>query len=180
MRIPWRRELVPEDVRAAVALQPGERVLAAAPGGDQAFLVASDRALYVVPAVPGPDESAPGERGPARRIRWDLIDRARWEPPLLLLELRADETAPVRAEQLAVDQTGDLPAVVRDRVTNSILVNSRIDVAGGHARVVARRNTDTNLLQWRIVTSPGVDPQDPLVQQAARRELDDLRSRLGV
>lgn len=168
MRWGGRRQRVPDEVRAVVPLAPSERVLAAARSTEATYLVASDRALY---SVTGPA---------ATRWRWDLVDRAVWDPPMLQLDVRPDEqSAPVR-KVCPVDQRGELPAVVRDRVENSIVVNSRIEVTGGYARVLARRNTDTGRLQWRVVFGPGVDPSDQDVQAAAQAELADLRSRLGV
>lgn len=156
-------------MRASVRLAPGERVLSATGSRDGAHLVASDRALYVV--LP-PD---------AQRLRWDLIDLATWTPPDLALHVRPDESTPPEQQFFAVDDLdADLPAVVRDRVENSIVVNSRVAVTGGHARVVARRHQDTGRLQWRIVFGDGVDPADPQVQAAANAELADLRARLGV
>ncbi len=167
-RVP-RRQKVPAEVRAAVPLARGERVLAACRSGDDgAHLVASDRALYVV-----------GVAG-VRRWRWDLIDRAGWQPPLLLLTAREQDDGPLHSEDLPADPDSAVPAVVRERVTNSILINNRVDVPGGSARLVARRDSDTGELRWRVVFGSGVTEDDPRVQQRVAAELADLRSRLGV
>lgn len=168
MRFRFGRPRVPDEVRAAIALHPAERVLSATHSAGDTYLVASNRALYVV---------TPPQ---ATRLRWDLVDLAVWEPPALALRVRPDEQSPPESRSYPVDRTGDLPAVVRDRVENSIIVNSRVDVTGGHARVVARRHADTGVLRWRVVFGEGVDPTDPQVQAAAAAELADLRARLGV
>jgi len=166
MRIPWRRDTVPADVKQALVLKPGERVLSVCHSEDTAYLVATDRALHLV----DPPEQV--------RWRWDEIDRATWQPPLLELQLQVEGGFSQRV--VPVDAQGELPAVVRDRVTNSIIVNSRVVVPGGQVRVVARRNSDTGILEWRIVPGPGVDPTDPAVRALTDLELTRLRGQLGV
>lgn len=170
MKLLRRRERVPDEVRAAVPLLPGERILSVCLSGEVGYLVASDHALYRVelPAV--------------ERLRWDLIDRAAWDPPTFDIRIRDSdgEGSGTQRRVWPADQNGDLPAVVRDRVTGSILTNAAITVPGGRARIVARRNADTGEVRWQVEFGPGVDPADPAVAQAAERELTDLRSRLGV
>lgn len=168
MRLPWRREKVPDEVRQALSLPRGEQVLSVCRSEEGAYLAATDRALYRV--VPPEVE----------RLRWDRIDRAVWEPPTLTLSVRDADAGPPTARAWPADLSGELPAVVRDRVTGSILVNTQVAVDGGTARVLARRNSDTGEVAWRVVFGAGVDPQDPHVQAVAQAELRDLRSRLGV
>jgi hypothetical protein len=170
--IRFRRRRVPAQVQEAVALAATERVLAAAKCDDGQHVVASDRALYLVAADADPEQTI--------RMRWDLIDKATWEPPVMAVDSRDAADEPVTRTVLAFQTDGELPAVVRERVTNSIVVNSQIAVSGGTARVLARRNSDDGLLQWRVVLSPGVDGDDPAVRAATEAELSDLRSRLGV
>lgn len=168
MRLRWRRERVPDEVKQTVKLQRGEQMLSVCSSDGTGYLAASDRALYRV--------TPPS----AQRLRWDLIDRAVWEPPRLRLEVRDDQTGEVAALVWEADQTADLPAVVRERVTGTILVNSQVPVPGGSAQVIARRHSDTGAVQWRIVFGAGVDAQDPAVHAAADAELADLRSLLGA
>lgn len=168
MRWVRRRDKVPGEVRAAVDLAQGERALAVCRSGETGFLMASDRALHIV--LP-PD---------AERIRWDLIDRAAWQPPFLTISVYDPASDSVQTRVLTADPESDLPSVVRDRVTRTILINNRIDVPGGHVRVVARRSSDDGALWWRVVHGTGVDPDDPLVQQAVAVELAALRSAMGV
>ncbi|MFN8125642.1 MAG: hypothetical protein U0R64_03925 [Candidatus Nanopelagicales bacterium] len=164
MRLPWRREPVPAEVKAALEMVPGERVLSVCRSGDTQYLVASDRALYVV---------APPT---AVRWRWDLIDQARWDPPSLHIDVRDDADSPPVAHTLDADPTGDLPGVVRDRVTNSIIVNSAVAVGSGTVRVVARRNSDAGTFEWRLVPSAGVRLDDPAVAGVVDTELRRLRA----
>lgn len=168
MRLKWRRERVPDEVKQAVHLQRGEQMLSVCVSEPAGYLAASDRALYRV------------EPPSVERVRWDQVDLAVWEPPLLHLRVRDDDSGSVTGREWGADQTGDLPAVVRERVTGSILANSQVPVAGGSARVIARRHSDTGSVEWRVVFGSGVDAQDPAVRAAADAELADLRSRLGV
>ena len=170
-----RREKVPDDIKAAIDLAATERVIAAARRDDQSHVVATDRALYLVSTTLD-NESAEV----TARLRWDLIDKATWEPPLLALNVRDSPDSEVVSVLVAIDTDAELPAVVRECVTNSIVVNSRIEVPGGSARVVARRNPDDGILSWRVVLSEGVSPNDPTVRAAADQELAELRSTLGV
>lgn len=158
---------MPAEVKRTLTLQPGERVLGVCHSEGTTHLVATDRGLYVVDP---PDLT---------RWRWDEIDQVAWQPPLLELEVRTDAGATGRCV-MPVDTQGDLPAVVRDRVTNSIIVNSRVAVPGGHVRVVARRQSDTGRIEWRVVPSPRVDPTDAGVRAQADAELARLRAQLGV
>ena len=163
-----RREKVPDEVRDAVSFSDGERVLAWCRSGESGYLVASDRAFYVV----SPPES--------QRTRWDLVDRAAWKPPFLTVSVYDPGSDSVQTRALAADPDSELPSVVRDRVTRTILVNNRIDVPGGHARVVGRRDSDDGSLWWRVVHSTGVDRDDPEVKRAVESELAELRSAMGV
>ena len=163
-----RRERVPEEVREAASVPHGERVLASCRSGESGYLVASDCAFYVV----SPPDS--------QRIRWDLVDRAAWKPPFLTMSVYDPDSDSVQTRALAADPDSDLPSVVRDRVTRTILVNNRIDVPGGHARVVGRRDSDGGTLWWRVVHSTGVDRDDPAVKRAVQEELGQLRSAMGV
>ena len=163
-RWPWRRQTVPDQVKAALDLRPGERVLAACRSGETDHLVATDRALYAVT----------GAR--TTRWRWDLIDQARWQPPDLVVDVRSDSESTVQRRTLPADPQGDLPAVVRDRVTNSIVVNNAVAVPGGTVRVVARRNSDDGCFEWRTVPGGSVSLADPAVAQAVDAELRSLRA----
>jgi hypothetical protein len=178
MKMPWRRPSVPTGVRSVLGLRTGERVLATARSGEADFVVATTVSLCLVEArnaVGATDYSM------AWRVRWDQIDKARWDPPLMNIELRSvlDEVG-TDTVQVHVDQVSQLPAVVRDRVNDSILASEEIAVSDGSVRVIARRNSDTGEAVWRVVFGPGVDSQDPEVRREAEEGLAALRSRLGV
>ncbi len=176
MRLPWQREKVPAQIREALELAPGERVVAAAQTEDDGYAVASDRALHLVlPADPVADGQMT-----VVRIRWDLIDNASWSPPALMVELRRFVDAPPERVVLELDRRSEVPAVVRDRVTASIVVNNKVDLGRSWIRVMARRNYDSEVLEWRLQHGPGIDPADPATQALIAEQLDQIRSQWEV
>lgn len=176
MRLPWRKNPVPDEVRSAVQLRPGELVVAAERTED-GFVVVSDRAMHLLIRA----ESDPAAGGLEDvRIGWDLVDRASWNPPVLELELRRTAESAPQPFVLELDHRSDLPAVVRDRVTASIVVNERIEMEHSWVRVVARRIFDTGELQWRLLPGPGVDTGDPRIVAAIDGRLEELRSQWEV
>jgi len=175
MRLPFRREKVPADVRSSLDLRPGERVIAADLDESGAHLIATDRALHLVPAVDA--DQAPA---PAIRLRWDLVDLATWNPPVLLLEVRPSADDPVERLVVALEARSGLPAVVRDRVTGSIVVNERHEAGTGWFRILARRNYDSGSLEWRVQPGPGLDPRDPVVAASITSHLQRIRGQWEV
>lgn len=172
MRLPWRRNPVPDEVRGAVQLLPGEQVVAA-DRADEGYVVVSDRALHLL--LPS-DPHSPADGLQDVRIGWELVDRASWNPPALELQLRRSAASAPQQLVVELDHRSDLPAVVRDRVTASIVVNERIELERSWVRVVARRIFDTGELTWRLLPGPGADMADPTVGAAVEGRLEELRS----
>ena len=169
MRLPWSRPPLPDDVKTAVQLQRGEIVRAAVEVQDGGYAVATDQALHLL--LPQEDE-----QWRDHRVRWDLIDNVNWSPPALALDMRRDTESAAETIVLEFDHRSDMPAVVRNRVTDSIVVNNQIDVGRSWVRVVARRVFETGDMDWRVVPGPGVDPQKPEVAAAIETALRDARS----
>ena len=168
MRLPWSRPALPDDVKTAVNLNRGELVRAAVGIQDDGYAVATDQALHLL-------LSEGDSEWQDHRIRWDLIDNVTWSPPALALELRRDTDASAERVVLEFDHRSDLPAVVRNRVTDSIVVNNQIDVGRSWVRVVARRVFETGEMQWRVVPGPGIDPTQPEVAAAIEEALREAR-----
>ena len=141
-------------------------------------MVASSHAIIlVVPADDGQDYQVDW------RVRWDQIDLAKWNPPLLKMDIRAPDALtgpPTEHIDVVIDQATELPAVVRDRVDQSFVVNEEIPVGDGVARVVARTHSDTGETSWRVIMGPDLDPQDEVARAEAAAGLAQLRSKLGV
>ena len=169
MRLPWSREKIPEYIRDAVDLTLGERVRAAVEIQDGGYAVATDMALHLLLAVPEADRQD-------LRIRWDLIDNVTWSPPTLVLELRRDRDAAPEQLALDMDQRADLPAVVRNRVTDSIVVNDKIEYGRSWIRIIARKIFETQEVEWRVVPGPGLDASAPDVADAIELHLHQARS----
>jgi hypothetical protein len=164
------RPRLPAAARAALATEPGERVLshAAAETGEaaDAFVVASDRALYLPGGV---------------RLPWHRVEHARWEDETTLVVTGTDGTAH-RAE---VPEPGLVPETIKERVTWSIVASRHVRLGDrGGVRLVARRvpaSPDREWgLEWDLVFDQGLDPADPGLRALAEQALEDVRRNLGV
>lgn len=130
---------------------------------DDDAIVATDEAIYL-----GADE----------RLAWDDIVRATWDPPSLVLVL---DTQGTRTRQVTLPNAGDLPAVVRAYVTDSVVVSHQVEVApGAGARLVARRAGLGGEIRWSVIFDEGLDSADPTLQEAAMTQLHHLRETLGI
>lgn len=157
----WRRGSVPEDVEVAA----GERVLTLGRTPYGAPVAVTRDALYL-----------PTPAGEVRRIRWDQVEHATWDSPVLqlLVEGAADPT------RVVLEDPGRVPEAVRERVTSAIVVAERVELSAGvGAEIIGRRTGDGTALRWRVTFDPGVDPNDPVVRAAADREIARLKTSYG-
>lgn len=160
-----RRRPPPEALRG---LAPADRLLAWGLTADQAVVAASVRGLR----LPG-----------GRLLAWHGIDKAAWRSPDLTLT-EAVEVAPGVAESrppvvLVLADPGDLPAVVRSRVTGSVAYTAHHRLpAGGGVRVVARRIAGQDGLAWSLRYDDAVDGHDAGSQAAAEQLLAAARASL--
>lgn len=163
--------MVPEHVRAALPLEPGERVLAAAATAEGDWVVGTERALL----LPRPEGW--------RVLPWQRIDRAGWDDDaerLVVVEV-ADFGQVQPRHHVALDRPVRLLDLVRDRVTASVLLSRHVPVAGSRGlKVIARRSPtgsgDVELSCW---LDEGLDPDDPDVRRAVDEGLAAARSELG-
>jgi hypothetical protein len=169
---------LPAEVRARAALARGERVLAAATADDGTRLLGTRDALVVVPPA-----SADSRGTTADRIPWERIASADWERDeerLRVVEVGDfGHQRPVHV--FALPDPGPLLPMVRERVTASVLLSRRVLVRGRKGlRVVARRPPrGRGDIVWTFELDPGVDPEDPLVVEAAAAGLRDAERELG-
>jgi hypothetical protein len=171
--MPSRPARLPADVAPRLGLPSSERVVAwgrgviGPPDPDAAFIVVTDRALYLEP--------------PVRRIPWHRITKATWEEPLLSLAVLDDAGRAGRPFGVRITDARDVPAAVYDRVTASVVVSERADLdGGGSALLVARRGGDDGEITWSVVFDAGVDPSDPARRRSADAALRALRDALGI
>ncbi len=121
MRSRFRREPpAPADVVARAGLGRGEKPLAAARATDGRWLLATRDALVLL---------APAEGAAARvRLPWTEVESADWaqdEDRLRVAEV-GELGRPRRVHELTVDEPGELLAVLRERVTASIVLQRRV------------------------------------------------------
>lgn len=156
-----RATRLPDDARAALPLERGERPIAVAQAADGSWVVATARALVTR----------------AGRTEWTDVGHAQWydEEQLLAVDLVPDAGTDVRLE---LADPGRVPETVHERVMASIVLSRRIAVPGGAVRLVARRGETADLV-WQTVPDPGTDLADPQVLAHVDAALARLRSELG-
>lgn len=144
----------------------GADVLAWGARRDGGWLVASSAGLQVVPD---------GELLP-----WHLVGHARWAAaetggtfavtPLVEVEPGVQARGPVARHVLT--DAGELPAVVRRRVDQSVVASKRHPLpAGGGVLLVARRVPGQAAREWSVVFDDDADRDDPTARAVARQRL---------
>ncbi len=178
-----RRRLArpPEIVRAVVLASPDpdEHVLA---WGElvrrEGWLVATSRGLRRVPAGLGLDAA-----GEVAVLPWHEIGSARWSATadgggsfavVRLAEVEPGVQARRPAERYALADAGDLPAVVRRRVDQTVVDSRRSPLpSGGAVLLVARRVPGQAAREWTVVFDDDADRNDPTSREVARQKLAD-------
>jgi hypothetical protein len=170
----------PEAVRVAVLASPDpdERVLAwGTLSRDEGWLVATSRGLRVVP--PAVTSVADAEVLP-----WHEVAHAHWTAskdgggafrvtPLVEVEPGVQARQPERRHVLT--DAGDLPAVVRRRVDQTVVASQRSPLpGGGGVLLVARRIPGQPVREWSVVFDDDDRRNDPVAREAARQKLADL------
>ena len=156
-----RRRKLPDDVRSQVELKDRERVLAWADDGAGRLVVASETALHL-------------QRNPPQytRITWDQVEQARYDEGILTILLAPDLGS--AALRVPVGDGLDLPVVVRDRVTSSVVVDRFVAIDGDlGARIVARK-TESGAVTWRLDLNPELAGR-PEAAQAAEAALQEVK-----
>ena len=163
-RHPYRDQLRADS--AALGVRKGERIMATGLGPktyQPAVVIATDQAIYYGASIPV-------------RLEWPEIAKAQWEQPWLSLVTVNGERI-----KLHLDPAGELPPVVRDRVTASVLIRERVPLdIGGTVVCVGRREPASDHVTWLLEFDPDSDPTDPHISASADRALAELRATLGV
>jgi len=169
----FKRGPIDSAVRDSMGIDAGERIIAWGIGTwsptEPSYVVATDEALY-------------DQRGPAR-YPWADVIKGTWQEPQFVLTLDSGPGAGAIKVAVRVDDPRDLPAAVRDRVTDTVVVSEYVDLGDeAGAQLVARRDPGAGLegIRWSIVFDSGLDPGDPDLRARADRALADLRGSLGI
>lgn len=163
-----RRGLPPE---VSAQIPKNERVMAWGTGpqrldGSATLIVTTDRAMY-----------APGY---VERLEWEQVLRASWEDPILEV-VRLDGNGSTEFLRVNLDNAGSVPQVLFDRVTSTIVMQTRIELDGSRgASLVARRVRDSDEVRWEVVFDPGIDPANPQFRAIADERLVWLRESAGI
>ncbi|MDQ1585505.1 MAG: hypothetical protein QOJ90_1838 [Actinomycetota bacterium] len=150
-------------MRDRLGLARGERVLAFARLADGGWVVATGTELIAEDL----------------RLHWDRIARVEWdgESSTLLIEQVDVPGGPL--SWVLDDEPGHLPEVIRERVTDSIVVTRHVRVQGRFGvRVIARRAPGSDELVWQVVVDPGLDPGSGQVQAATSATIAELAAEL--
>ena len=178
LRRRWTR--APELVRAVLQASPDPDEHLLAWGvllRDEGWLVATSRGLRRVPADLALDRA--GEVGV---LRWHEIGSAKWNKiaeggtfevtPLVEVEPGVQARRPVEKHVLV--DARDLPAVVRRRVDQTVVVSRRSPLpGGGGVLLVARRVPGQAAREWTVVFDDDADRTDEVSREVARQKLAD-------
>ena len=159
------RGSLPADVRAALDLGRGERVLASAPTLGGSHVIATTTALHV-----------PTRGGGFTRIPWERVDHATWKDGWL----HVHETSAGPEHRVRLTEPGSVPETVRERVTATIAVSNHVQLPGGKVRIAGRRPANGGDIRWTFVFDAGLDPSDPGLRAQAEQALEDLRRQTGL
>lgn len=161
----FRRPSLPDDVRRALDLPAGDRVLASAELVDRSWAVATRTSLVT---------SDPAGRAVVARP-WSDVDRAAYAPESSTITVTwVDGTSSLELHLVDPRRSG-LVATLRERVQSSVVLSETVTFAAGRtARVAVRRDGDGGLFS-QVVAEPGVDLHDPEV--AARVDAAESRVR---
>ncbi len=176
MKVPgWGRQgrldavRLPDEVRAALG---GDRPLVWAADDAGGWVVGTRDRLHLVDSDLH-DES----------WGWETVHRADWdqEASELSVEPVQDYAARVVRHVRRVPEPGDLAALVRERVTATVVVQQRVQVTAKRGfRVIGRRPPTGGEVVWAFELDPGLDPDDPLVREATRSALAEARASVGL
>ncbi len=156
-----RRSLLPDDARAALPLERGERVIAAARETAGGWVVATGQALVTA----------------GGRTSWTDVAHAQWYDEEQVLALDPVPGAG-RPHRWRLAEPGRLPETVHERVMASIVLSRRVPVPGGAVRLVARRGRSGELL-WQVVPDAETDLDRTDVGARVEEALAELRAELG-
>jgi hypothetical protein len=121
-----------------------------------------------------------GPHGYEGRLGWHEIDKVAWADGVMEIipdtEVADGVVEPLPPLRLVFTEPGEMPVVVRDRVTRSIVVNTHHRFGGGGGvRVLARRVAGQDGLRWLLRYDRGTDRENPELRAEAEALLAEVR-----
>lgn len=163
-----RSEKLPADVRAALDLDRGERVLAHGRLEDGSWAVATTTSLVR------------SDGSSTASCVWCDVDRGSWDPESSTLTVTwVDGHAPLLL-RIADPAKTSLMRVFRERVQASVVMSETVPLGTGLTARVAVRKDHHGALVTQVVADAGADLSSPLAQAAVRSALTRLRSVSGA
>lgn len=166
-----KRVRLSPQIRESMGIPEDERVIAFGVGDsvdvDHTYVVATDEALY--------------DQRSGTRIAWQDVIKGTWEQPEFVIDFHG-QSSPQRL-RVRMDDPREIPAAVRDRVTDTVVISEYRELGEGvGAHFVARRSPGGGLdeIRWSVVFDAGVDPTDPTLRSRADYVLAELRASLGI
>lgn len=164
-----RRLVVPAEVLAGLGMSARERVLASASlargSGHVALTITHIHVAFSGQA--------------AIAVDWDAVLHASWQDPLLVVIFDCGTGQQRLSLDLAVP--GDVPTVVRERVTSTVIFECHRTLPRDvGVRFIARRGAGRADVQWAIVFDDGARSVDDELQAQARAVLQGVRADIGL
>ncbi len=127
-------------------LEPGERVLATGGGPDGEVAATTHRLLLR-------DTS----------VEWARVETAAWDgdAELLVVTEVPDARGQRRRHRVALESPRRLVDVVREQVTQSVVISRHVPVDGRRGVRVTGRRTPADLITWTAAVDSGLDLRDP-------------------
>ncbi|MGV1036635.1 MAG: hypothetical protein ACOYD0_06360 [Candidatus Nanopelagicales bacterium] len=154
------------------ALVPnGERLLGWATGparldGEPTIVVVTNASLIT-----------PGYLG---ALPWQVVLRAAWDEPVLEV-VTLPGSGGTAVTRITLDQPGSVPQLVWERVNSTIVMQRHVDLVGSSGvTLVARRQADSDDINWQFVFDAGLDPADEQLREQAAEELAIIRDSAGI
>lgn len=150
-------------LQSAVTWESGEQLLAVVTDPHGRFVVATDRDLLL--------QASDDE---VERIAYDSVDHAAYDDDCLRLSCRLADGSQRRL-RIPLPDPGDLPRVVRERVTSTIVISQHVVLCddGSGVLIAARRRLGSPGVRWQVLFDNGM-PTDAWAGHAAevaRREM---------
>jgi len=167
-RLGRRGPEVPAQVSVALGDRGSEVLSVAQDERSAAWVVATTTHVYAVR-----DDTVVLERP------WHMVDTGSWDDETRRLTVQWVDRAPATVWQVELPST--FPQVFRERVQASVVLSDEVDLGDRRrARVVVRKDLETQALLGQTILGRGVRSSDPGVREQTRAALDRLREQVGL